>query len=93
MRRVLIIALATASILSPVQAQQGPDFPSSSSEQGPNFPAPGSDRGPDFPKSVSPTETNPTNWVASQPQYTDPAGPNARWNGWYARRGWRGGWR
>jgi hypothetical protein len=81
MRRILIIAMALIGFVSAVHA-----------EQGPNFPSLGSDRGPNFPSSVSPTESNQTNWVARQHEYTDPSGPNARWNLWHGRRGWRGGW-
>jgi hypothetical protein len=81
MRRILIVVAAITSVVAPVVAQQGP-----------NFPSPGSDRGPNFPKSVSPTDANPTNWAVPQPQYTDPNGPNARWNRWSRRRGWRGEW-
>lgn len=76
MRRGLIIAAAIVGILSPARAQRGP-----------NFPSPGSDRGPAFPQSVSPTVSNPTNWNTPQPQYTDPSGPNAKWNRWSGRRG------
>jgi len=79
MRRVLIAAAAFAGIVSPVLAQQGSNFPSL-----------GSDRGPNFPKSVSPTDPSPINWVVPQAEYTDPSGPNARWNRWSRRRG---GWR
>jgi hypothetical protein len=78
MRRALFIAAAIVGIALPVHA-----------EQGPNYPSPGSDRGPAFPKSVSPTDSDPTNWVAPKTEYTDPSGPNARWNRWYGRRGWR----
>ena len=74
MRRVLILVVAIVGIVSPGLAQQGPAFPSS-----------GSYRGPNFPKSVSPTDSNPTNWAAPQPQYTDPDGPNASWNRWSRR--------
>jgi len=81
MRCVLIIA-AIAAVVSAAGAQQGP-----------NYPAPGSNRGSAFPNSVSPTQTNPLNWHAPQPQYTDPYGPNARWNRRWGWRGWRGGWR
>src|SRR5580704_13626003 len=58
---------SNACILSPVQAQQGPAYPS-----------PGSARGGAFPKHVLPTGSNPTNWVRRQHEYTDPNGPNSR---------------
>jgi hypothetical protein len=61
MRRILILATAFVGISFPVCAQQGAAFPS-----------PGSDRGPAFPKSVSPTESNPTNWV-KPPAQPDPS--------------------
>jgi hypothetical protein len=78
MRRLLIIVAASAGIVSPVRAQQ-PTTPPPSPLQGPAFPSSGSDRGPAFPKSVSPTGSNPTNWVAPQPQYTEPAPTWSRW--------------
>src|SRR5271167_4214879 len=92
MRRALIIAAAIASIASPVRAQQpdtsnappsstqGPDSPSEDSNRGPNYPKPGSGRGPNYPKGVSPTDSNPTNWIVQEPEYTDPYEPNNRWN-------------
>jgi hypothetical protein len=80
MRSVVIIVATIAVTVSPVRAQQGPAFP-----------VPGSNRGPNFPASVSPTESNPTNWIARQHEYTDPSGPNSQWNRWYAR-GRRGRW-
>jgi hypothetical protein len=67
MRRIVPIIIAIACILSPVRAQQGPAYPS-----------PGADRGSAFPKHVSPTGSNPTNWVGKQHEYTDPNGPNSR---------------
>jgi hypothetical protein len=92
MRCVLIIVVAVTGILSPVRAQQ-PATPSAPpSSQGPDFPSSGSGRGPNFPASVSPTATNPTNWVAPQNQYTEPSGPNTRWSRWNGRLGGRGGW-
>ncbi len=82
MRRLLLIAAVIVGIALPVQAEQGPAYPT-----------PGSSRGPAFPKSVAPTGRNPTSWVAPENQYTDPAGPNnARWGHWNGRSGWRGGW-
>ena len=75
MRHALIVVTLIAGFASPLRAQQGADFP-----------APGSDRGANFPKSVSPTATNPTNWVAPQVQYTDPNAGNPRWNRWNNRR-------
>ena len=74
MRRILIVVVAITAVVSPVLAQEGP-----------NFPSPGSNRGPNFPKSVSPTDSNSTNWVAPQSEYTDPDGPNAVWNRWSRR--------
>jgi hypothetical protein len=88
MRRVLIIATAIACIVSPVRAQQS-GTQSLSSRPGPAYPAPGSGRGPAFPKSVSPTDSGEINWFAPQPQYTEPFGPNTRWDRWGGRRGWR----
>jgi len=41
-------------VVSPAVAQHGPAYPSDSN------------RGPAFPGSVSPTDTNPTNWIAPQ---------------------------
>ena len=75
-RGIPIIATTLIGLVSAVHAQQGS-----------NFPSPGSDRGPNFPGSVSPAETNPTNWVTSQHQYTEPAAPgtNPRWNRWNSR--------
>ena len=67
MRRVLVTAAAMVCILSPLRARQGPSYPS-----------PGSNRGAAFPQHVSPTGANPTNWVARQPEYTDPNGPNSK---------------
>lgn len=67
MRCVLIIAVTMACFASPVSAQQGPAYTS-----------PGASRGHAFPKHVSPTQTNPTNWVARKPEYTDPYGPNSK---------------
>lgn len=81
MRRFLIITAAISGIVSPARAQQGPAYP-----------APGSNRGPAFPQTVSPTGSNQTNWSKPEHQYTDPNGPNAKWNRWRGR-GWHGGWR
>jgi hypothetical protein len=73
MGRILILATAILGIAFPVFAQQGPALPSQDSPQmGSAFPSPGSDRGPAFPKSVSPTESNPTNWV-TPPTQQDPS--------------------
>jgi hypothetical protein len=69
MRHTFIIAAAIAAIGPTVRAQQGPAYPQ-----------PGSDRGPAFPYSVSPGAANQTNWFQPQTQYTEPNGPNARWN-------------
>ena len=69
MRRILILATAILGIAFPVLAQQGPALPSEDSAQkGSAFPSPGSNRGPAFPKSVSPTESNSTNWAKPPPQ-------------------------
>ena len=97
MGRVLILATAVVGISFPICAQQGPNVPSQESQSsqdsrsssqdsqfGPDFPSAGSDRGPAFPKYVSPTESNPTNWVTPPP---DPAeNPNSYEEGY---RGWR----
>jgi hypothetical protein len=73
MLRILILATAMVAISFPVCAQQGqPDFPSQKSQKGVGLPAPGSDRGPAFPKSVSPSQSNPTNW-AQPPAQQDPS--------------------
>lgn len=81
MRCTLLIAVAIIAFALPAEAQQGPAYPS-----------PGSSRGPAFPQSVAPSQSNQTNWVKPEGQYTDPYGPNSkrnRWHGW----GWHGGWR
>jgi hypothetical protein len=90
MRRILILATAILTIEFPVFAQQGPDVSSQNSQKGSAFPSPGADRGPAFPKSVSPTESNPTNW-AKPPAQADPSyGWDPRANYWYNRtRRWR----
>jgi hypothetical protein len=76
MWRALIVSAAVV-LASPAVAEHGPAYPSDSN------------RGPAFPSSVSSTQSNPTNWVAPQTEYTDPEGANARWNRWYdARRRW-----
>jgi len=67
MRRVLMTGVAIACLAFPVHAQQGPAYPS-----------PGTGRGEAFPEHVSPTTSNPTNWVKQQREYTDPNGPNSR---------------
>ena len=90
MRRILILATAILTIEFPVLAQQGPDFSSQNSQKGSAFPSPGSDRGPAFPKSVSPTESNPTNWAKPQAQPDPSYGWDPRVNYWYNRtRRWR----
>jgi hypothetical protein len=86
MGRVVMIVVAIAGFVLPAQAQQQ-DTPPSSSLRGPAFPSPDSNRGPAFPKSVSPAGSNPTNWVAPQPEYTEPAPtwsnrPGEQWRGW-----------
>jgi len=90
MPRILILATLIVGIGFPVCAQQGPDFPSQNSQKGSAFPSPGSARGPAFPKSVSPTESNPTNW-AKPPTQPDPTyGWDPRATYWYNRaRRWR----
>jgi hypothetical protein len=80
MRSILIIAAMLTGLSSGLHAQGNKD---SDSGQGSGLPS--SDRGPAFPKGVSPTASNPTNWVAPKPAYTDPYGPN---NKRYYRR-WR----
>jgi hypothetical protein len=80
MRFMLTVATVIVAISFPVGAQQGPALP-----------APGSDRGPAFPKSVSPTQSNPTNWV-KPPSEPDPSSYdiNPRATYWYNRtRRWR----
>jgi hypothetical protein len=72
MRRALMIVVTVVCFVSPVRAQQGPAYPT-----------PGSTRGETFPKHVSPTGSNPTNWVRRQHEYTDPNGPNSRRNRGY----------
>jgi hypothetical protein len=56
------------------------------SGRGPAYPLE-SKRGPAFPKYVSPTQSNPTNWVAAPP-IPEPA-PTTRW--WGRWRLWRHG--
>ena len=87
MVRILILATTIVGIAFPVCAQQGqgPDFPSQKSQKGVGLPSPGSDRGPAFPKSVSPSQSNPTNW-AQPPAQQDPSyGWDPRANYWYDR--------
>jgi hypothetical protein len=67
MRRVLMIAIAITCFAFSVRAQQGPSYLS-----------PEAGRGHAFPKHVSPTSTNPTNWVRQKHEYTDPNGPNSK---------------
>jgi hypothetical protein len=55
MRRVLMVA-AIIYLASPVYAEHGPAYPE-----------PGSNRGPAYPKDVSPTDTNPANWIVRKP--------------------------
>jgi hypothetical protein len=85
MRRILILATAILGIAFPVLAQQGQDFPSQGSQKGSAFPSPGSNRGSAFPKSVSPTESNPTNWAKPPPQQDPSYGINPRAQYWYDR--------
>jgi hypothetical protein len=61
------MAASIACIAFPVCAQRGPAYPE-----------PGADRGPAYPKNVSPTDTNPANWIVQTPEYTDPYGPNSK---------------
>jgi len=82
---ILMIVAGMAGLILPVRAQQ-PDTPPPSTVQGPAFPSPGSNRGPAFPKSVSPSGSHPTNWVASQPEYTESA---PTWSSRWGER-WRG---
>jgi hypothetical protein len=89
MSDAIIKSLRTALVLaaiSPlaVNAQSG-------SNLGPAFPSPGSDRGPNFPGGVSPTQSNPTNWVTVPQQYTQPAPWVQSWRGYAIRH--RGYWR
>jgi len=79
-RALTITAILLACVLPAAAAEHGPAYPSDSN------------RGPAFPSDVSSTEKNPTNWIAPEQKYTDPDGPNARWNRW-GRRYWRGYWR
>lgn len=55
MRGVPIIAAILLASINSAGAQYGPDFPTEAQ------------RGPAFPKYVSPSATNPTNWVAAPP--------------------------
>jgi hypothetical protein len=87
MRGALIIATIVIGFASAARAEQAGAVPPDS-PQGSNYPSPGSSRGPAFPKSVSPTGTNPTNWVTPPPQYTDPNAPDPRWTRWMRER-WR----
>jgi len=86
MRCVLMIVAGIIGFILPLRAQQS-DTPPPSSLQGPAFPSPGSNRGPAFPKSVSPTGSNPTNWVAPEHEYTEPA---PTWSNRWEKQ-WRGG--
>jgi hypothetical protein len=76
MRGILIIAVTLFGLSSGLHAQDN-----TGSGQGRGLPS--SERGPAFPKDVSPTDSNQTNWVARQHEYTDPFGPNnRRWHFW-----------
>jgi hypothetical protein len=59
--RYLVFIVAVACLGSSVSAQRGPDYPK-----------PGADRGSAFPKDISPTDSNPTNWIAQKPEYSIP---------------------
>jgi hypothetical protein len=71
MKRPLTIAALLLSCVSPAAA--------AAAEHGPAYPS-DSNRGPAFPSAAAPKDTNSINWVVPQDQYTDPDGPNARWN-------------
>jgi hypothetical protein len=86
--RLLWLALIFA-VLGPL----GAIAQASSSNRGAAFPSPGSQRGANFPEGVSPTQTNPTNWVTSPREYTEPY-PWRQWWRRYPQRHWRYGyWR
>jgi len=68
----LLIGVGVANAQQPGSPSRGPAYPSESQ------------RGPAFPKSVSPTETNPTNWKAAPPP-AEPV-PVPRWLLWAQRR-------
>ena len=72
MRRVVMLAAIIVCFAAPVCAQRGPAYPE-----------PGADRGSAYPKGVSPTDSNPANWIVQQPEYTDPNGPNSKGYGRY----------
>jgi hypothetical protein len=84
MRVTIITAIAALGSVTSVFAQQPASTPQFS-QPGPNFPMAGSNRGPNFPKSVSPTSPDPTNWVASPQDYTQPDS-NPRWTRWINNR-------
>ncbi len=80
--RLLWLALIVA-VLGPL----GAIAQASSSNRGGAFPSPGSQRGANFPEGVSPTQTNPTNWVTSPREYTEP-NPWRQWWRRYPQRHW-----
>jgi hypothetical protein len=55
MGRILMVA-AIICLASPVYAEHGPAYPE-----------PGAGRGSAYPKDVSPTDTNPANWIVREP--------------------------
>ena len=79
--RILVVTASLGAATCAASAQHGPDYPSAS------------DRGADFPKSVSPTDTNPTNWVGSPALHED-QGQSVAGRHWERpvanRRRWRG---
>jgi hypothetical protein len=87
MQRALILAATIVCLACPAGAQLGSAYPQSGSDRGPAFPKPGADQGPAYPKGVSPTDSNPANWIAPAPEYTDPNGPNSKRYGRYYYNG------
>ena len=81
MRRGLILATAIVGISFPACAQQGSDIPQGSQRDRP-FPHRGLIGDPHFQKSVSPTESNPTNWAKPPPQQDPSYGINPRAQYW-----------
>ena len=77
MRAVTILIGMVACFASPSWAQHGAAYPD-----------PGADRGPAYPKNISPTDSNPTNWVVQKPVYTDQYGP-WQYDRFYYRRRYR----
>jgi hypothetical protein len=71
MRRVLALAVITVCFAAPAYAQHGSAYPE-----------PGADRGSAYPKGVSPTDSNPANWIAPPPDHTGGWGRDRR----YGRR-------